>query len=73
MNYSNLLRDGWDKLDDVDKVKHKAKLELLEELAQYIDMLRESYTRELVVNDCKTEEELENTENLVKDCVEVNA
>ena len=44
------------------------RLKMLEDLALYIDQLRESYTRHLVVNgaqDCETEEDLKKrwTEN----------
>ena len=43
--------DDWEKNMNVDdKVKMLAKLDMLEDLANYIDMLREGYTRTLKIN-----------------------
>ena len=40
-------------------LEHKAQLDLLEHLSVYINTLRESLTRELIVNGVKNDEELE--------------
>ena len=49
----------FEKLNEIKMLEHKAQLDVLEYLAITIDNLRESLTRELVVNDVKSEEELE--------------
>ena len=45
-------------MDEKDMLCQKAQLDLLEELSVYINTLRESMTRELIVNDVHNEEEL---------------
>jgi len=48
---------------DEDKKKEVlGRLEALKDLSTYIDIIRESYTRELVVNGVKPEEEAEEQE-----------
>ncbi len=49
----------FEKLDEIRMLEHKAQLEMLEHLSVYINSLRESLTRELIVNDVKSEEDLE--------------
>ncbi len=49
----------FEKLDEIKMLEHKAQLEMLEHLSVYINSLRESLTRELIVNDVKSEEDLE--------------
>ena len=46
-------------LDEKKMLEHKAQLDLLEHLSVYINTLRESLTRELIVNGVKNDEELE--------------
>lgn len=46
-------------LDEKEMLEHKAQLDILEHLSVYINNLRESLTRELIVNDVKSDEELE--------------
>jgi len=55
-------------LDEKDMLAHKAQLEILEHLSIYINNLRESMTRELIVNGVGNDEELE--ERLAKIQVE---
>ena len=45
--------------DEKEMLEHKAQLDILEHLSVYINNLRESLTRELIVNDVKSDEELE--------------
>ena len=49
----------FEKLDEIKMLQHKAQLDVLEYLAVTINNLRESLTRELIVNDVKSDEELE--------------
>ncbi len=46
-------------LDEKDMLAQKAQLDILEHLSIYINNLRESMTRELIVNGVKDNEELE--------------
>ena len=46
-------------LDEKDMLAQKAQLEILEHLSIYINNLRESMTRELIVNGVGNDEELE--------------
>jgi hypothetical protein len=46
-------------LDEKDMLETKAQLDLLEHLSIYINNLRESMTRELIVNGVGNDEELE--------------
>lgn len=46
------------KMDEKDMLCQKAQLDLLEHLSIYINTLRESMTRELIVNDVHNEDEL---------------
>lgn len=46
------------KMDEKDMLCQKAQLDLLEHLSIYINTLRESLTRELIVNDVHNEDEL---------------
>lgn len=55
-------------LDEKDMLAQKAQLDILEHLSIYINNLRESMTRELIVNGVKDEDELE--ERLAKIQVE---
>jgi len=45
-------------LNDDDKREHLGRLKALEDLSIYIDIIRESLSRELVVNGVKSEEDL---------------
>ena len=49
---------NFEKLDEIKMLEHKAQLEMLEHLSVYINTLRESLTRELIVNDVKSDEDL---------------
>ena len=49
----------FENLDEKKMLEHKAQLDLLEHLSVYINTLRESLTRELIVNGVKNDEELE--------------
>ncbi|HAI38017.1 MAG TPA: hypothetical protein DCM40_07760 [Maribacter sp.] len=55
-------------LDEKDMLAQKAQLDILEHLSIYINNLRESMTRELIVNGVKDDDELE--ERLAKIQVE---
>tara|TARA_R110002110_G_scaffold109684_1_gene273499 strand:- start:39 stop:287 length:249 start_codon:yes stop_codon:yes gene_type:complete len=50
---------SFEKVDNLKLIEIKAKLEVLEMLGGIVDSLREGLTRQLVVNDIKTEEKLE--------------
>ena len=50
---------SFEKVDNKKLIEIKAKLEVLEMLGGIVDSLREGLTRQLVVNDIKTEEKLE--------------
>lgn len=53
-------------IDKKEVIEMKAKLEVLEMVGGLIDSLREAYTRQLIVNDIKDENELNNKiENLI--------
>ena len=45
-----LSKNQWSSLDDYEKIVSLGKLKMLEELAAYIECLRLSYTKELLVN-----------------------
>jgi hypothetical protein len=61
--------DEWERnLEEPDKLKMLARLDMLEDLSNYIDCLREGYTRTLKINNVshKNEETEEEIKPLVK-------
>jgi len=52
---ADLFKDDWERLDDDKKKEVLGKLKGLEELRDYIDLVRESYTRLLKVNGVKND------------------
>tara|TARA_R110000803_G_scaffold14463_1_gene40197 strand:- start:6252 stop:6590 length:339 start_codon:yes stop_codon:yes gene_type:complete len=50
---------NWEQLDDVQKLITFGKLEMLKEVQEIMEGYQESYTRELIVNGIKDEEQME--------------
>ena len=71
MNYlkpqQDKYSDEWERdLEEPAKIKMLAKLDMLEDLSNYIDCLREGYTRTLKLNNVSDEEPVENVSGVVK-------
>lgn len=66
-DFMSVKKNEWQQLDHYEKIISMGKLKMLEELASYIECLRLSYTKELLVNGMPpTEDEKE-----LKDLFEV--
>ena len=66
-DFMSVKKNEWENLDDYEKIIGMGKLKMLEELASYIECLRLSYTKQLLVNGLPpTEDEKE-----IKDLFEV--
>ena len=48
----------WQKLDKNDKIVEYGKLKMLEEIKMVIESYQESITRQLIVNGCKSDEDV---------------
>lgn len=66
-DFMSVKKNQWENLDDYQKIISMGKLKMLEELASYIECLRLSYTKELLVNGMPPTED----ENELKDLFEV--
>tara|TARA_R110000824_G_scaffold377271_1_gene568508 strand:- start:891 stop:1184 length:294 start_codon:yes stop_codon:yes gene_type:complete len=60
LHYTNEEMTNFKKVDNKNIIEINAKLEVLEMLGGIVDSLREGLTRQLVLNDIKDEETLEN-------------
>lgn len=65
-DFMKVKKNEWEQLDDYEKIIGMGKLKMLEELASYIECLRLSYTKQLLVNGMPPTEDEKEIKDLFK-------